>query len=97
MTADERRSLERLEKRLFGEDGEAGAIGTIRAEMHTGFTGLGVRVSRLETAHEVEETRKSDRRQAVDRIAAERRWRIGLAGGIATSLVLNLVGLLFAK
>ena len=97
MTSAETAALERLEDRLFGDDGEGGAIGTIRVEIRAGFAKVDARVSALETRNEVGKAVADERRIVKVRITAERRWRIGLAIGVGTSVVLSLVNLLFVR
>lgn len=97
MTSAETAALERLEDRLFGDDGEGGAIGTIRVELHAGFAQVNGRVSALETRNEVGKAVIDERRIAKERIGAERRWRIGLAVGVATSVALSILNLVFGR
>ena len=89
--------IERLEDRLFGDDGEGGAIGTIRVELHAGFAQVNGRVSALETRNEVGKAVADERRIVKERIGAERRWRIGLGIGVASSVGLSLINLLFGR
>lgn len=97
MTSAETAALERLEHRLFGDDGEGGAVGTIRAEVRAGFATVNARVSVLETRHEVTQAVIDERRIVKVRVIAERRWRIGLAFGVGTSVILSLVNILFVR
>jgi len=97
VTSAETAALERLEDRLFGKDGEAGAVGTIRAEVRAGFATVNARVSVLETRNEVTQAVIDERRIVKVRVTAERRWRIGLAFGVGTSVILSLVNILFVR
>ena len=97
MTSAETAALQRLEERLFGDDGEGGAIGTIRAEVRAGFAIVNARASSLETRNEVTQAVIDERRIVKVRVAADRRWRIGLAFGVGTSVILSLVNLLFVR
>lgn len=97
MTSAETAALERLEDRLFGKDGEGGAVGTIRSEVRAGFATVNARVSVLETRNEVTKAVIDERRVVKVRVAADRRWRIGLAFGVASSVGLSLVNLLFGR
>lgn len=97
MNAAETAALERLEDRLFGDDGEGGAVGTIRDELRSGFATMDSRVSAIETRHAIVGAITDERRVVKTRITAEHRWRIGLAIGVGTSVVLSLVNLLFAR
>ena len=94
MTGLERSFLERLEIRLFGEDGEGGAIGTIRSEMKAGFVGLDGRVGDLELAKARYDAVVDDRRRSKERISTERRWRVGLALGVMTSAAVGILNFL---
>lgn len=97
MTSAETAALERLEDRLFGAEGEGGAIGTIRAEVRAGFVKINGRVSALETRNEVGKAVADERRIVKERIGAERRWRVGLGIGVASSVGLSLINLLFGR
>ena len=97
MTSAETAALERLEDRLFGDDGEGGAIGTIRVEIRAGFAKVDARVSALETRNEVGKAVADERRIVKVRITAEHRWRIGIGIGVATSVVLMLIQLLSGR
>ena len=97
MSPTERAALRRLEDRLFGEDGEGGAVGTIRAEVRAGFGALGNRVSRLETQGEVGQAVEVERRTVRARIVAERRWRAGLALGVGVSVVMGVANFLVGR
>lgn len=97
MTSAETAALERLEDRLFGDDGEGGAVGTIRAEVRAGFAQVDARVSKLETRNEVSKAVGDERRVVKERIGAERRWRIGVAFALVSSIAISLINLLWGK
>lgn len=99
MSPAETRALERLEHRLFGDDGNTGAIGLLTAEVSAGFSLMNGRVRAIEGKHIAEDAIAGERRANTERITAEKRWRLGLMLGIATSIgigvlngILSIVG-----
>jgi hypothetical protein len=61
------------------------------AEMRTGFALINGRVKALEMKQVADEAVAADRRVTRDRVASEKRWRLGLATGIGTSLGIGIL------
>ena len=90
MTGPERAALERLEVRLFGDDGNEGAIGLLTMEVRNGFSMMNGRVRILEGKHIAMEAVDGERRTNQDRMSSDRRWRTGLILGLATSIGIGI-------